>query len=47
MVLPALTDGTSAAPAAATPAALVSAGGAPHHAGSVILSFAAGNYSKW
>ncbi|KAK1601183.1 hypothetical protein QYE76_008353 [Lolium multiflorum] len=47
MVLPAITDGTSAAPAAAAPVALVSAGGAPRHAGLVILSFATGNYSKW
>nr|XP_051215842.1 uncharacterized protein LOC127333508 [Lolium perenne] len=46
MELTALTDGTSSAPAAASDAALVPAG-APRHAGPVLLSFAAGNYSKW
>ncbi|KAK1616839.1 hypothetical protein QYE76_022356 [Lolium multiflorum] len=46
MELTALTDGTSFAPAAASAAAIVPAG-APRHAGPVLLSFAAGNYSKW
>ncbi|XP_071678758.1 uncharacterized protein [Lolium perenne] len=46
MELPALTDGTSAAPAAASAAALIPAG-TPPHAGPVLLSFPAGNYSKW
>ncbi|KAK1620255.1 hypothetical protein QYE76_025772 [Lolium multiflorum] len=46
MELTAITDGTSSAPAAASAAVLVPAG-APRHAGPVILSFAAGNYSKW
>ncbi|KAK1645456.1 hypothetical protein QYE76_063261 [Lolium multiflorum] len=46
MELTALTDGTSSTPAAATAAAIVPAG-APRHAGPVLLSFAAGNYSKW
>nr|XP_051221401.1 uncharacterized protein LOC127339614 [Lolium perenne] len=46
MELTALTDGTSSAPAAASAAAIVPAG-APCHAGPVLLSFDAGNYSKW
>jgi hypothetical protein len=46
MELPALTARTSAAPAAASAAALVPTG-APRHAGPVLLSFAVGNYSKW
>ncbi|KAK1651187.1 hypothetical protein QYE76_068992 [Lolium multiflorum] len=46
MELTAITDGTSSAPAAASAAAIVPAG-APRHAGPVLLSFAAGNYSKW
>nr|XP_051228933.1 uncharacterized protein LOC127346696 [Lolium perenne] len=46
MELPALTDGTSAAPAAASAAAHVPVG-ALRHAGPVLLSFAVGNYSKW
>ncbi|KAK1626930.1 hypothetical protein QYE76_001245 [Lolium multiflorum] len=46
MELTALTDGASSTPAAATAAAIVPAG-APRHAGPVLLSFAAGNYSKW
>ncbi|KAK1697002.1 hypothetical protein QYE76_013699 [Lolium multiflorum] len=45
MELTALTDGTSSTPAAASAAAIVPAGA--RHAGPVLLSFAAGNYSKW